>query len=75
VTRLPRVTGKDVVRALGQAGFAQVRVHGSHFYLYHRVKDVLVTVPVHAGQTLAPKTLQSILKQAKLTTEELIGLL
>ncbi|MFO7651576.1 MAG: type II toxin-antitoxin system HicA family toxin [bacterium] len=75
MTRLPRVTGKDVVRALERAGFAQVRVHGSHFYLYHREKDTLVTVPVHAGRTLAPKTLQSILKQARLTTAELTGLL
>ena len=45
--------------------------HGNHYYLYHRDNDILVTVPIHAGRTLAPKTLQSILKQAGLTTEQL----
>jgi predicted RNA binding protein YcfA (HicA-like mRNA interferase family) len=71
VTRLPRVTGKDALKALQRAGFYVVRTHGSHHYLYHRDKDALVTVPVHAGRTLAPKTLQSILKQAGLSAEQL----
>jgi predicted RNA binding protein YcfA (HicA-like mRNA interferase family) len=43
--------------------------------LYHDVKARIVTVPVHAGETLAPKTLQSILGQAGLTVEELSALL
>ncbi len=71
MTRLPRITGKDTLQALHKAGFEQVRVHGSHHYLYNRAKDRLVTVPVHAGRTLAPKTLQSILKQADLTPAQL----
>ena len=75
MTRLPRITGKDTVQALKPAGFETIRTHGSHHYLYHRSKDVLVTVPVHAGRTLAPKTLPSILKQAQLTAEELAELL
>jgi len=75
MSRLPRITGKEALRALRRAGFEQIRTHGSHFYLYHRGKDTLVTVPVHAGRTLAPKTLQSILKQARLTPEELAELL
>jgi predicted RNA binding protein YcfA (HicA-like mRNA interferase family) len=75
VTRLPRVTGKDTIKALQRAGFATVRSHGSHFYLYHREKDTLVTVPVHAGRTLAPKTLKSILEQAGLTPDAFSELL
>jgi len=75
VTRLPRITGKDALKALQRAGFSVVRTHGSHHYLYHRDRDVLVTVPIHAGRTLAPKTLQSMLKQAGLTAEQLAELL
>jgi predicted RNA binding protein YcfA (HicA-like mRNA interferase family) len=75
VTRLPRATGKDTLKALQRAGFAVVRTRGSHHYLYNRDKDILVTVPVHAGRTLAPKTLLSILKQAGLTPEQLAELL
>ena len=75
MTRLPRISGKDALKALQRAGFSIVRTHGSHLYLYHKAKDVLVTVPVHAGRTLAPKTLQSILKQAGVTVEQLTELL
>jgi predicted RNA binding protein YcfA (HicA-like mRNA interferase family) len=70
VSKLPRITGKEAVGALKRAGFALIRVRGSHHYLYHDVKARIVTVPVHAGETLAPKTLQSILAQAGLTVEE-----
>ena len=70
MSKLPRITGKDAVRALSRAGFIHIRTRGSHFYLYHAEKNRLVTVPVHAGVTLAPKTLKSILDQALLTVEE-----
>jgi predicted RNA binding protein YcfA (HicA-like mRNA interferase family) len=75
VSRLPRITGKEAVAALKQAGFALIRVRGSHHYLYHDGKARIVTVPVHAGEMLAPKTLQSILRQASLTAEEFSALL
>jgi predicted RNA binding protein YcfA (HicA-like mRNA interferase family) len=52
VSKLPRITGKDAVKALLRAGFSHVNTRGSHFYLYHREKDRLVTVPVHAGKIL-----------------------
>ena len=58
--RLPRVTGNKVVKALRRAGFEEIRMRGSHYYLYHPEKDKLVTVPVHAGKIVAPKTLKSI---------------
>jgi predicted RNA binding protein YcfA (HicA-like mRNA interferase family) len=70
VTKLPRITGKKAVKALTKAGFKHIRTRGSHFFLYHRIKDILVTVPVHTGKILAPKTLKSILNQAKLTLKE-----
>jgi len=55
--KLPRVTGDKVVKALKRAGFEERRQRGSHCYLYHPEKDRLVTVPVHAGKIIAPKTL------------------
>ncbi|BCV20952.1 hypothetical protein hamaS1_10210 [Moorella sp. Hama-1] len=51
-----------------------VNIEGSHYQLYRPGKG-LVTVPVHAKETLPPKTLKSILRQAGLTVEELIELL
>ncbi len=73
--RLPRTTGVKVVRALKKAGFEVVGVRGSHHYLHHAMRDVIVTVPVHSGKTLAPKTLQTILFQAGITVDEFRALL
>ena len=73
--KLPRVGGERVVKALKKAGFEEVRMRGSHSYLYHAEKDRLVTVPVHAVKIIAPKTLKSILKQAEITIDEFRKLL
>jgi len=67
---LPRITGKQVVAALQKLGFKVQRVQGSHHFLFHAEKDVVVSVPVHAGKTIAPKTLSNILKKAKVSREE-----
>ena len=74
MTRMPRVTGKKVISALKSAGFIVVRVTGSHHHL-HKPGIKLVTVPVHAGETLSPMLIKSILEQAGLTVEEFIELL
>jgi predicted RNA binding protein YcfA (HicA-like mRNA interferase family) len=70
VTKFPRITGKKVVKGLKKAGFIHIRTRGSHFYLYHKQKDIIVTVPVHSGKTLAPKTLKLILKHTRLSLKE-----
>jgi len=58
------------VKALKRRGFVEIRRKGSHCYLYHEQKDRLVSVPVHSGKIIAPKTLKSILKQAEMSVEE-----
>lgn len=75
MSRLPRVSGKDVLRALLRAGYAESHVRGSHHYLRKPGAPSLVTVPVHGNRTLPAKTLQSILRQAGLTADELSALL
>jgi predicted RNA binding protein YcfA (HicA-like mRNA interferase family) len=66
--KLPRdLSGPEVVRALKRLGFTEERQEGSHIRLSK--SGLRVTVPNH--RSIAPKTLQSILKQAKITIEEL----
>jgi predicted RNA binding protein YcfA (HicA-like mRNA interferase family) len=67
--KLPRISGEKVVKALKKAGFEPVGVRGSHHYFHNQKNDVIVTV--HSGKIPPPKTLQSILSQAGLKTEEL----
>ncbi len=73
--RLPRVNGKDVMKALLKAGFRELHTRGSHHYLDPAQGSKLVTVPVHGTKTLKPKTLKGILEQADLSVDELISLL
>jgi predicted RNA binding protein YcfA (HicA-like mRNA interferase family) len=73
--KLPRINGDKVVWTLKKAGFEVVHIRGSHHYLHHAERGFLVTVPVHSGQIVAPKTLQTILSQAGLLPEEFRKLL
>jgi predicted RNA binding protein YcfA (HicA-like mRNA interferase family) len=51
MSRLPSVTGKQVLAALNRMGFQEIRVRGSHHYLRHTDGRATV-VPVHAGETI-----------------------
>ncbi len=72
--KLPRVTATDIIRALEKAGFNLSRQSGSH-KIYKNKSGKRVTVPYHSGDTLHPKVLKSILKDADLTIEDLRNLL
>jgi predicted RNA binding protein YcfA (HicA-like mRNA interferase family) len=75
VPRLPRVSGKALVKVLQRSGFVLSHVRGSHHYLRRPGQDKLVTVPVHGNRDLPMGTLKSILRQSGLTGEELANLL
>jgi predicted RNA binding protein YcfA (HicA-like mRNA interferase family) len=76
MTRLPALTGRDVVRALQKAGFVVIRTSGSHYRLEHPdAPSKIATVPVHTGKTLKRGTLHGIIKQAGLTVDEFAALL
>jgi predicted RNA binding protein YcfA (HicA-like mRNA interferase family) len=66
--KLPRdLSGQRVVQALKRLGFIEERQEGSHIRLMRG--SLRVTVPAH--RVIAPKTLQSILRQAQISVEEL----
>ncbi len=69
---LPQISGRNVVRALEGAGFAHTSTKGSHAKLRHADGRTAI-VPLH--KSLARGTLSSILRQAGLTTADLIELL
>ncbi len=67
---LPRITGREVVWALGKLGWVIVVQRGSHAQLKHPSRGGRVTVPMHTGETIGPGLLRSILSQAGVTVEE-----
>jgi predicted RNA binding protein YcfA (HicA-like mRNA interferase family) len=73
---LPVVNGRQVIRALMQAGFVVDRIAGSHHILkYPQDLRRTVTVPMHGGRDLKRGTLRSIIRQAGLTVDEFVALL
>jgi predicted RNA binding protein YcfA (HicA-like mRNA interferase family) len=70
--KLPVVKPERVITALKKIDFIEVRQKGSHIQL--KRGNLLVTVPFH-NKDLNPATLKSILRQAKITAEELLELL
>ncbi len=51
MSRLPSLTGRQLISALEALGFAVVRIRGSHHFLKHSDGRSTV-VPVHSGETI-----------------------
>ena len=74
MSRLPRLTGSEVVRALQKADFEVVRQRGSHVYMRHADGRATV-VPVHKGEDLGRGILSKILRDVELSRQEFRKLL
>jgi len=75
MTKVPSLSYKEVINALKRAGWVVDRQKGSHIRLEKIVatKTHKLTIPAH--NPIKRSTLSHILKQARLTVEEFIGLL
>ena len=71
--QLPRISGKECVKALGGTGFYFKRQHGSHIILRRNNPFAQLVVPNH--KELDKGTLRAIIRQADLSVEEFIKLL
>jgi predicted RNA binding protein YcfA (HicA-like mRNA interferase family) len=70
MSKLPRVTGKQLIATLARVGFSIVRTKGSHHFPRHRAGCTTV-VPVHSGDTIGPGLLTKILRDIDLGAEQL----
>ena len=69
-----RVTGRELIGALEKTGFEISRIRGSHFFLRHP-DGRATSVPVHSGETIGPGLLYKILRDTRVSREELLELL
>ena len=74
MSELPRISGREVAKALKKIGYEQDRQRGSHIILRqtdspHR----RVTVPDH--KEVAKGTMRAIIREVGLTVDEFKGLL
>ncbi len=74
MTKLPPLTGEQLIKALDKAGFRVIRRRGSHRYLRHPDGRATV-VPVHKGESIGPGLLRKIIHDAELSREEFLDLL
>lgn len=70
MSRTPRVTAARLIRAVERRGFLLVRQSGSH-KIYRDAAGKRLTIPMHAGKTLHPKIIKTVMTDAELTEEDL----
>jgi len=68
--RLPRLCGKELIKALRRSGFEVVRIKGSYHFLRHPDGRGMV-VPLHAGETVGLGLLSEILRDTELEVEDI----
>lgn len=71
MTRLPRLSGKQVVRILEKNGFQVERTRGSHVFLKHP-DGRATSVPVHASETIGPGLFRAILRDVEMSAEDFV---
>ncbi|HLC84853.1 MAG TPA: type II toxin-antitoxin system HicA family toxin [Candidatus Nanoarchaeia archaeon] len=60
--RLPRLTGKELIKLLTKTGYSLVRIEGSH-HILRKPDGQIVSVPVHAGEEIGTGLLTRIIKK------------
>ena len=73
MNKVPRVSGRECIKALGKAGFYFKRQEGSHMILRRDDPFAQVVVPDH--KELDRGTLRAIIRQAGLSVDEFIHLM
>ena len=71
---VPRVSGRELVRALRKAGWVVDHIEGSH-HILRGPTGRLVSVPVHGAKTLPVGTIKGVIEQSGLSVEEFVTLL
>lgn len=71
---MPRVSGREVIRAFERDGWCVHRVRGSH-HIMKAPDGRRISVPLHGNHTLPVGTLAGIISEAEITVEEFVALL
>lgn len=74
MSKLPALTGKEIVSRLKKAGFVIERQRGSHIFLKHADGRATV-VPVHSGETIGPGLLSKIIRDVEMTRDDFLKLI
>ena len=70
---LPVLSGAQVVRAFGRAGWRVDRQRGSHVIMVKAGQIASLSIPQH--REIAPGTLRSLIRASGMTTDEFVSAL
>ena len=71
MVKLPMLKPRQVITALKQLGFVEVRQRGSHKQFRHPDGRV-TTVPDHKGRDISPGLLRQILEDIRVSAEDFL---
>ena len=74
MARMPQVTAQELVRFLKTQRFIEGRRSGSHLTLWHKDRQITVTVPMHTGCDIGRGLAVRILKDAGFSAEDFLRL-
>jgi len=69
MSRLPILTGVELIKILEKVGFKIIRQKGSHVFLKHQ-DDRITIIPVHKGKDVDRALLRKILRDTKISPNE-----
>jgi predicted RNA binding protein YcfA (HicA-like mRNA interferase family) len=74
VVKLPMLKPRQVIAALEQLGFVEVRQRGSHKQFRH-ADGRMTTVPDHKGRDVSPGLLRQILEDIRVKPEDFLRIM
>lgn len=74
MSKLPKLSGKNLISILEKNGFKTVRIKGSHHFVKH-LDGRCSVIPVHSNEDLGPGIIVKILRDLELTKEDLRNLI
>lgn len=74
MTRIRKMTGRELISILSKIGFDVIRTKGSHHFLHHSDGRSTV-VPVHRGETIGAGIMSKILRDIEITREEFMDII
>lgn len=75
MAKLPRLSGKEVIKTLTKAGFKSIRQQGSHVFMVKEDVNGKIPLVVPMHNEIDTGTLLEIIRQSKMSKEEFLNLI
>ena len=71
MTKVPSLSYEKLIKALQRDGWVVVRQKGSHIRLQKHIKEEVLKLTIPAHKTIKRSTLSHIIKQARISVDQL----